>query len=346
VSGAQVTVSGGSLTPALLCDAVGAVSSLAQIGVGTDGLVPPTRAFPQNDRNGASGRVAGVKSACTAGAVLLLTGCKQGILAPQGPVARAELLLVQDASVIMLAVIVPVILATLGFAWWFRKGNPRAVRRPDFVYSGRVEMVVWSIPVLTVTFLAGLAWISTHELDPTRPLPGIAEPLGVEVVSLDWKWLFIYPRQGIATVNELVIPAGTPVRFRLTSSGVMNSFFIPQLGSQVYTMSGMATRLHLQADAPGTFKGLSAQFSGNDFSDMRFVVRALPADGFAAWSARTRSARGPLDAAAYTALSRPGTSPVMRYGAVAPGLFETIMAHSAPAGGHAHQDCETPCSAN
>src|SRR5438270_3305695 len=151
----------------------------------------------------------------------------------------------------MLAIIVPVMVARIRFAWWFRRGNSKAAYLPDWEYSGAIEMVVWAIPALTVMLLGGIVWIGSHDLEPSKALKSNVQPLNVEVVSLDWKWLFIYPDQGIATVNQLVVPAGTPVNFRLTSATVMNSFFIPQLGSQIYTMGGMTTHLNLLADAPG-----------------------------------------------------------------------------------------------
>ena len=171
---------------------------------------------------------------------LLLASC-QGILDPQGPIASAQLLLLLNSTAIMLVVVVPVILATLGFAWWYRSSNARAIRSTDEGYEGRTEFVTWSIPVLIVILLGGVIWISSHQLDPRAPIPGKADPLRVEVVALDWKWLFIYPDQEIAAVNQLIVPVGTPVEFRLTSATVMNSFFIPQLGSQIYTMGGMTT---------------------------------------------------------------------------------------------------------
>ena len=185
----------------------------------------------------------------------LLASCREGVLEPHGPIGNAELVILYDATAIMLAVVIPVILLTIGFAWWFRAGNTRARYLPDWEYSGRIEMIVWSIPALVIVFLGGIAWIGSHDLDPPRPIESAAAPLEVEVVSLDWKWLFIYPDEGIASVNRLVVPVGTPVRFRLTSASVMNSFFVPQLGSQIYTMPGMTTRLNLQADQPGRLPG-------------------------------------------------------------------------------------------
>ena len=207
----------------------------------------------------------------------LVASCRPaGVLDPQGPIAAAERLLLINATAIMLVVVIPVILAILAFAWWYRSSNPRASRSPDSGYEGRLEFVVWSIPALTVILLSGVIWIGSHQLDPRAPIPAKADPLRVDVVALDWKWLFIYPDQGIAAVNQLVVPAGTPVQFRLTSATVMNSFFVPQLGSQIYTMGGMTTHLNLLADAPGQFPGFSANFSGDGFPQMRFVVEAVP----------------------------------------------------------------------
>jgi cytochrome o ubiquinol oxidase subunit 2 len=258
-------------------------------------------------------------------------------LDPQGPIGKSELVILFDATAIMLAVVVPVILLTIGFAWWFRAGNTRARRLPNWEYSGRIEMIVWSIPTLVIVFLGGIAWIGAHELDPPRSLESAMTPLDVEVVSLDWKWLFIYPTEGVASVNRLVVPAGTPVHFRLTSASVMNSFFVPQLGSQIYTMAGMTTQLNLLADQPGVYRGLSAQFSGDGFSDMRFDVAAVPSDQFAAWLVTAKTQGQTLDKAAYDNLARPSEAvPARTFSHVAPGLFETILADST-GGDHAMQ---------
>ena len=160
----------------------------------------------------------------------------------------------------MLAIIIPTMIATVAFAWWFRRGNAKATYRPDWEYSGAVEMVVWAIPVLTIMLLGGIAWIGSHDLEPSKPLKSNVPPIKVDVVSLDWKWLFIYPDQGIATVNQLVVPAGTPVNFRLTSATVWNAFFVPQMGSMIYTMPRMTTRLNLQADRQGILRGAVGTF--------------------------------------------------------------------------------------
>lgn len=261
---------------------------------------------------------------------------QQGVLDPQGPVAAAERTILMDATAIMLAVIVPVIVLTLVFAWWFRAGNGRAKRDPDWAYSGAIEVTVWSIPALVILFLGGIAWIGSHDLDPARPLASRGAPLTVQVVSLDWKWLFIYPDLGVASVNRMVVPAGAPLRLRLTSASVMNSFFVPQLGSQIYTMGGMTTTLHLMADRPGTYPGLSANFSGDGFSDMRFDAVALAPGEFARWLVGARDGATPLDAAHYAALARPGAAAApATYAPVAPGLFETILADTSKAPGPA-----------
>ena len=205
-----------------------------------------------------------------------LSGCSEGVLDPKGPIAAAERQILFNSLAIMLVIVIPTILATLGVAYWFRSSNPRAHYQPGFTYSGRLEMLVWSIPIMTVLLVGGVAWVGSFDLDPRKPIASTEKPVRVQVVSLDWKWLFIYPDQGIATVNQLTVPVGRPISFELTSSGVMNSFFVPQLGGQIYTMAGMVTRLHLQADHAGTYRGLSANYSGSGFADMRFNVDAVP----------------------------------------------------------------------
>ena len=255
-----------------------------------------------------------------------LSGCTDGVLDPKGPIAAADRQILLNSLGIMLAIVIPVILATLGVAFWFRASNERARYRPDFAYSGRLEMLVWSIPAMTVFLVGGVAWVGSHEVSPRKPIASTVKPLRIQVASLDWKWLFIYPDQGVASVNRLTIPVGTPISLELTSSGVMNSFFVPQLGSQIYTMAGMITRLHLKADQPGTYRGFSAQFSGEGFSDMHFGSDAVTDDKFAQWVDQTRSAGPELDAKTYADLARPSAAVApFTYRAVAPGLFNSIM---------------------
>lgn len=265
----------------------------------------------------------------------LLSSC-QGVLDPHGPIGRDERTLLIDATAIMLAVVVPVIALTLSFAWWFRAGNSRARYLPTWEYSGRIEMIVWSIPALIIMFLGGMAWISSHELDPPYGLhvAADADVLEVDVVSLDWKWLFLYPTQGVGSVNRLVIPVGKPVHFRLTSATVMNSFFIPNLGSQIYTMPGMTTQLELQANDAGHYAGRSAQFSGDGFADMVFDVQAVPVDEFDGWVAAAKKNGATLDQAGYTLLAQPSSTVAPTdYAAFDSALFNLISMGHAPVDG-------------
>jgi cytochrome o ubiquinol oxidase subunit II len=258
-------------------------------------------------------------------AAMLLASCHEGVLDPQGPVGRAERVILYDSTAIMLAVIVPVIVLTLVFAWWFRAQNTQACYRPDWEYSGRIEMIIWSIPALVILFLGGIAWTGSHDLDPPAPLAESTAPLDIEVISLDWRWLFIYPKEGIASLNRLVVPAGVPLRFRLTSTTVMNSFFVPQLGSQIYAMPNMVTRLNLQADQPGTFEGLSAQFSGDGFSDMRFDLVSTQPEAFQEWVNATKRQGGVLDTKTFEELDRPAKADgAQTYAQVSEGLFDRI----------------------
>jgi cytochrome o ubiquinol oxidase subunit II len=234
----------------------------------------------------------------------------------------------------MLAIVIPVMLATLGVAFWFRASNTRARYQPDFKESGRIELLIWSIPLMTVLLVGTVAWISSYDLDPPVPLASSAKPIRVQVVSLDWKWLFIYPGEGVASVNQLTIPVGTPVSLELTSSGVMNSFFVPQLAGQIYTMAGMVTHLNLQADYSGTYRGMSANFSGDGFADMHFNVEAIAPEQFTQWASSTRNAGPLLDAQAYAELLKPSKAVVpFTYRSIAPGLSSSVMSAPLQSGG-------------
>jgi len=260
-------------------------------------------------------------------AVATLGGCTEGILNPQGPIAAAERQVLFNSLAIMLAIVVPTIIAILAVGFWFRSSNSRAQYLPDFNHSGLLEVLVWSIPAMTVLLVGGVAWLGAHELDPRKPLSSAAKPVTIQVVSLDWKWPFIYRDEGIATVNQLTIPVGRPASFELTSAGVMNSFFVPQLGGQIYTMAGMLTRLQLEADHAGTYRGMSAQFSGNGFADMHFNVDAVPAENYAEWIEKVRSAGPELDSRAYEDLAKPSAAIApFTYRAVGPRLFDDILA--------------------
>ena len=299
--------------------------------------IDPKAALPRH-------AVARCATAATLGGCLGLGGCGTALMTPGGPVGGAEKLILLDSLAIMLAIIVPTILATLAFAFWFRSGNRRAKRLPDWAFSGRLELVIWAIPLLTILFLGGLTWTSSHRLDPARPLASKAPPVEVQVVSLDWKWLFIYPQLGVASVNTLTLPAGTPVHFSLTSASVMDSFFVPRLGSQIYTMNGMTTQLNLQADRPGVYQGLSTHFSGDGFPGMHFAVNAVPPERFAAWVAAARASGPQLTRASYDQLAKQSSNVApYTYSSAQPGLFEAVVTQSiAPAPGpdmsRPHQD--------
>ncbi|HIJ61344.1 MAG TPA: cytochrome ubiquinol oxidase subunit II [Rhodospirillaceae bacterium] len=265
-------------------------------------------------------RILGVISAAE------LSGCSDGLFDPQGPIAIAEKTILYDSLAIMAAIILPTVGATLSFVWWFRSANKRAHYLPDWQYSGRIELIAWSIPAMTILLLASVGWIGAHELDPFKPLAGSGKPLRIQVVSLDWKWLFILPDQGIADVNRVIVPVATPLSLELTSSGVMNAFLVPRLGSQIAVMPHMVTRLHLLADRPGTYAGLSTQFSGEGFATMSFTVEALPPDRFEHDVAAIRGQGRPLDPDTYADLAAPSQAVApYAYGAVSPGLFETIL---------------------
>jgi cytochrome o ubiquinol oxidase subunit II len=255
------------------------------------------------------------------------------ILDPQGPIAAANKTILIDSIAIMLAIVVPTIVAIFAFAFWFRRSNIRAFYWPDWEHSGRLELVVWSIPALTIILLGGVAWIGSHELDPARPVPGTGQSVTIQVVSLDWKWLFIYPDQRIATVNSLTVPVGAPLHFQLTSASVMNVFFIPQLGSMIYTMNGMVTRLELRADEVGSLQGLSAHFSGDGFPDMLFDVHVVSQTQFDDWASGTAKSGEPLDRRVYGELAKqsvPKDKPV--YKLTDPLLFHDIANQEIPPG--------------
>jgi cytochrome o ubiquinol oxidase subunit 2 len=257
--------------------------------------------------------------------------CNRGILDPVGPVAAAEKTILINSTAIMLAIVIPTMIATAAVAFWFRRGNAKAVYRPDWEYSGAIELVVWAIPALTVLLLGGIIWIGSHQLDPSRPLDSKVPPIHVQVVSMDWKWLFIYPDQGIATVNQLVVPQGTPVNFQLTSDSVWNVYFVPQMGSMIYTMPRMTSQLNLEADKAGVFDGRSAHFSGDGFPGMEFKVHSVPPAQFAAWAASAKAAGPVLDGRGFAELSKPSSYvKPMTYSNVAPGLFQAIVTGRAP----------------
>jgi cytochrome o ubiquinol oxidase subunit 2 len=231
----------------------------------------------------------------------------------------------------MLFVIGPVLLLAPIFAWHYRLANTRSAYRPEWRFNWPLEGLIWIPPALIVVGLAVFLWHYTHLLDPYKPLPG--KPIEIQAVALDWKWLFIYPAQGVATVNRLVIPAGQPVHLSLTSGTVMLSILIPRLAGQIYAMAGMRTQLNFAATVPGPYWGENVQFNGMGFQNQKFAVASLGAAAFARWLAETRAAPNRLDASAYETLSRRTVLPhPLAFGAVDPGLFDRIVALKQPSG--------------
>jgi cytochrome o ubiquinol oxidase subunit 2 len=268
-------------------------------------------------------------------ALSCLAGCNTVLLNASGDIAAQQGQLIVVSTLLMLLIVVPVIVATLYFAWRYRQSNTTAPYSPDWDHSTKLELLIWGAPLLIIIALGLITWISTHLLEPTRPLTRISEgrpipastkPLVVQVVALDWKWLFIYPEQGIATVNQLVTPVDVPVRFKITASSVMNSFFIPAMAGQIYAMPGMETTLNAVMNKPGTYEGFSANFSGAGFSQMHFKYNAVPAGDFDAWVAKTKAGASPLNRPDYLALEKPSIAhPVTMYSSVDPELYGKIL---------------------
>lgn len=259
-------------------------------------------------------------------APILLGGCEMALLDPKGQVGLEQRSLILTALGLMLIVVIPVFVMTVWFAWRYRAGNKAATYKPEWSHSNLIEAVVWGVPCIIIVILGTLTWRSTHSLDPRHPLQGEGKPLVIQAVSLDWKWLFIYPEQGIATVNQIVFPAHRPLHFEVTSGSVMNSFFIPQLGSQIYAMAGMRNQLNLIANEEGVFKGISANYSGHGFSGMKFTAEATSQQGFDAWVSRVRSEPSSLAMNDYQQLAKPTINhPVTYFGKAAPGLYDQIV---------------------
>jgi cytochrome o ubiquinol oxidase subunit II len=264
-----------------------------------------------------------------------LSGCDWIVMKPHGDIANQQAQLIVTSTLLMLLIIVPVIALTLFFAFRYRQSNTEATYAPDWHHSTRLELVIWGAPLLIIIALGAITWISTHKLDPFRPLDRIAEgkpvaadvkPLEVYAVSMDWKWLFIYPEQGIATVNELAAPVDRPIHFRFTSTSVMNTFYVPALAGMIYTMPGMETQLHAVINKAGAYDGLSAQYSGAGFSDMRFKFHGLTDEEFARWIESNKADGNKLTREGYLQLEQPSKKePIRRFASVEPGLWSAIL---------------------
>ncbi|CAG2127804.1 ubiquinol oxidase subunit II [Cupriavidus plantarum] len=258
--------------------------------------------------------------------LLLLAGCNLTLMDPKGQVGVDIKGIILIATWLMLLVVVPVIILTIVFAWKYRASNTSATYDPDWSHSTKIEVVVWLIPCLIIIALGIITWRSSHELDPYKPLESNVKPITVEAVAMNWKWLFIYPELKIATINQLALPVNTPVNFKITSDSIMNSFFIPALGSQVYAMAGMETKLHLIANEAGTFDGMSANYSGGGFSGMKFKALAMSNYDFDAWVAKVRASSEQLGAEGYKALAKPSEAvAVTYYGKVDGDLYHGIL---------------------
>ena len=275
---------------------------------------------------------------------LALGACQRAVLNPAGDIALQERNLIYAATGLMLLIIVPVMLLIMLFAWRYRAGNRDATYDPSFSHSASLELVIWSVPLLIIIALGALTWSSTHLLDPFRPIDRVAgravdskaQPLRIQVVALDWKWLFIYPEQGIATVNELALPVNRPVRFDITSTNMMNSFYAPTLAGMIYAMPGMQSSMNAVLNRAGDSEGFSANYSGAGFSDMRFKLRGLDQPGFDRWVSDAKASGHALAIADYLALERPSEKvAAMRFAKVQPGLFDRIVNRCARPG--------TPC---
>jgi cytochrome o ubiquinol oxidase subunit II len=267
--------------------------------------------------------------------MLPLAGCNTIVLNAPGDVAAQQGHLIVVATLLMLLIIVPVIVLTLVFAWRYRAGNTRAPYAPDWDHSTQLELAIWAAPLLIIIALGAITWVSTHKLDPYRPVERIAagrpvpagtKPLVIEVVALDWKWLFLYPQQGIATVNEIAVPVDRPIQFKITGATVMNSFYIPALAGQIYAMPGMETKLHAVMNAPGDYAGFSANYSGAGFSGMRFRLKSMTDRDFERWLADVCSSGGALGRTDYLQLEKPSAfEPVRHYAQVDAGLYDAIL---------------------
>jgi cytochrome o ubiquinol oxidase subunit 2 len=267
--------------------------------------------------------------------VAMLAGCNFVVMQPSGDVAVQQRNLILASTGLMLLIIVPVIVLTLVFAWRYRESNREAVYDPDWHHSTQLEVVIWTAPLIIIIALGALTWISTHVLDPFRPLQRIeagrpvpegVKPLTVQVVALDWKWLFFYPEYGIATVNEMAAPVDRPIEFKITASSVMNAFYVPALAGMIYAMPGMETKLHAVINKPGDYNGLSSHYSGSGFSRMTFRFLGLPTGEFDQWVAKSKAEGKDLSREAYLDLEKPSEQvPVTYYKSVADGLYGLIV---------------------
>ncbi|MBP9763800.1 MAG: ubiquinol oxidase subunit II [Gammaproteobacteria bacterium] len=256
----------------------------------------------------------------------LLSGCNMVLFEPKGAIAAEQIRLIIIATILMLLIVVPVIVMTIVIAWRYRASNTKATYEPNWAHSVKLEVIWWGVPCIIVAILATLTWFTTHSLDPYKPLDSKVKPVTIQVIALDWKWVFVYPEQGIATINYIEIPENTPISFEITAQGPMNSFWIPQLGGQIYAMAGMRTRLHLIADTQGVYDGLSANYSGEGFAEMTFKVKVETPSDFAKWVETVKASPDALTTNVFNALIAPSSNiPVQYFSSVQPNLFNDEM---------------------
>jgi cytochrome o ubiquinol oxidase subunit II len=255
------------------------------------------------------------------------------VLNPKGVIAQDERDLIFFTVFLGIFVLVPVFVMTFAIAWKYREGNKKAEYRPDWDHNVAAETLWWGIPTLIIVILSVVTWQTSHSLDPHRPLAG-GQALKIQVVALDWKWLFIYPEQRIASLNYVQFPVDRPVQFEITSNGPMNSFWIPQLGGQIYAMAGMSTHLNLAANSIGDYRGSSANLSGAGFADMTFTARASSGQEFDAWVAGAKSTSAKMNMNTFKTLAKPSeNNPAGMYASVTPGLYEGVLAQFQLPGG-------------
>lgn len=267
-----------------------------------------------------------LRIAFLSGLALLMVSCKAVVLDPKGVIASDERTLIFTAVGLMLIVVIPVFIMTFMFAWKYRASNSQATYDPHWTHSTLLEVVVWSVSGIIVAILATITWISSHRLDPYKPLDVITKPVNIQVIALDWKWLFIYPEENIATINYIKLPVNVPINFKITSDAPMNSFWIPQLGGQIYAMTGMQTQLHLMATNVGQYGGGSANFSGAGFSGMRFVASVGSQEEFEQWVSEVRQSANTLNDGEYIQIEKPSeNTPVTYYSSVRPGLYHDVI---------------------
>lgn len=260
------------------------------------------------------------------GSVFLLSGCDLVVFHPQGMIAAKEVRLIIISTVLMLIIVVPVILMIFIIAWRYRASNTKATYTPNWAHSVKLEILWWTLPCIIVVIIAVITWFTSHELDPYKPLDMKEKPVTIQAISLDWRWLFIYPDQHIATINYVAIPAHTPIDFEITSQGPMNSLLIPQLAGQIYAMAGMRTEIHLIADQEGVYDGLSSNFSGDGFSNMKFKVHVGSQADFDKWVGTVKASSNNLDMQVYSELAKPSEDDsVVYYSAVEDNMFKKII---------------------